>query len=54
MGDDKNRALRRHHPHVLLDDALAFIIERGFVEDQDPWLAQECAGNSGALPLTTR
>ena len=53
VGDDENRAPCGDLRHVLLDDPLAFIIERAcsFVEDQDPWLAQECTTNRNALAL---
>ena len=42
MRHDKNRSPFGDRRHVLLDDPVAFAIERirGFVEDQDPRLAQ--------------
>ena len=53
VGDDENRAPCGDLRHVLLDDPLAFIVERArrFVKDQDPRLAQECARNRNALAL---
>ena len=42
MRHDKNRSPFGDRRHVSLDDPLAFVIERtrGFVEDQDPRVAQ--------------
>ena len=56
MGDDENRAPFGDLRHVLLDDPLAFIIERarGLVEDQNTRLAQERARNRDALALAAR
>ena len=53
VGDDENRTSFGDLRHVLLDDPLAFIVERarGLVEDQDPRLAQQCASNRDALAL---
>ena len=41
VGDDEDRAPRSDLSHVLLNDPLAFIIERtgGFVENHNAWLA---------------
>ena len=52
VGDDENRASLSDLRHILLDDPLAFIVERarGLVEDQNPRIAStareqwQCAG----------
>lgn len=53
MSDNENRALFANPPHVLLDDAFAFVIERagGFVENQNARIANQGAGDRDALTL---
>ena len=53
VGNDEHRAPLSDLRHVLLDDPLAFIVERagGFIEDQDARLAQQRARNCDALAL---
>ena len=54
VSDKKNCAAHGDLFHVLLDDALALIVERagGFVEDQNTWIGNEGAGNGNPLTLT--
>ena len=56
VGDDENRTPRGDLCHILLDNPLAFVVERTrcFVEDQNSRLAQECASNRNTLALATR
>ncbi len=56
MGDDEHGAPFGDQPHVLLDDALAFIIERarGLVENHNTRLAQQGASNGNSLALAAR
>ena len=46
--DDNDSAIFGDRPHVLLDDSLAFIVQRagGFIEDQD---ARICGVRAGSL-----
>jgi hypothetical protein len=48
MSDDEDGAALGNLLHILLDDALALVIERArrFVEDQDPGIGDESAGDS--------
>ena len=54
--DDQNRASPGDLLHVLLDDALALIVERArrLVEDQDARIRDQRAGNGDALALAAR
>ena len=56
MGDDQDRAALGDLFHVLLDDALALVVERArrLVEDQDARIGDERAGNGDALALAAR
>src|ERR1700719_3972633 len=56
MGDDQHGAVLRDLAHVLLDDALALVIERAgrLVEDQDARIGDEGAGDGDALALPAR
>src|SRR5262245_1096798 len=51
--DDEHRAALGDVLHVLLNDALAFVVQRtcGFVEDQDARIRGERAGDRDALAL---
>jgi hypothetical protein len=53
MGDDQHGAALRDLAHVLLDDALALIVERAgrLVEDQDARIGDERARDGDALTL---
>src|SRR5262249_30345799 len=53
VGDDQDGAALPDASHVVLDDPLAFIVERarGLIEDQDARVGDECAGNRDALAL---
>ena len=54
--DDENRPPLGDLLHVLLNDALAFIVEgaRRLIEDQNARVGDERAGNGNALALATR
>src|SRR5712691_227686 len=54
--DDEHRAAFGDLLHVLLDDPFALVVERarGFVEDQDPRIAEQCASDGDALALSAR
>src|SRR3954454_3433730 len=54
--DDQDGAAFRDLLHVVMDDPLAFIVERagGFVEDQDPGIAYQRTGDRDALALPAR
>ena len=54
--DDQNRPSFSDVPHVLLNDALALIVEgaRRLVEDQNAWIGDQRAGNGDTLALATR
>ena len=56
MGDDQHRAPLGDATHVVLDDALALIVDgaRRLVEDEDAWVADQRAGNRDALALPVR
>src|SRR5215831_3261091 len=56
MRNDEDRAALGNPRHVLLDDALAFIVEcaRRLVEDQDARLSNESARDGEALALAAR
>src|SRR5262245_10517202 len=56
VGDDQHGAARRDLLHVLLDDALALVVERAgrLVEDQDARIGGQRAGDRDALALATR
>jgi hypothetical protein len=43
----------RDLPHVLLDDALALVVERArrLVENENPWIGDEGARDRDALAL---
>ena len=51
--DDEYSAPLSDALHVILDDALAFIVQRtgGFVEDQNPWIGHQRPRDSDALTL---
>ena len=51
--DDEHRAAMHNPLHVVLNDALAFIIERagGFIENQDARIHDQRARNGDALAL---
>src|SRR6202048_5288647 len=51
--DDEDGAALGDLAHVLLDDALALVVERarGLIEDQDAWVGHQGAGNGDALAL---
>jgi hypothetical protein len=51
---DEDRPTLGDLPHVVLDDALALVIERTgcLVEDQDAWIGDESPGDGNALALT--
>src|ERR1700730_5984865 len=51
--DDEDRATLGDLAHVLLDDALALVVERarGLIEDQDAWVGHQGAGNGDTLAL---
>jgi hypothetical protein len=53
MRDDQHRAPLHDFAHVLLDDALAFVIKRAgrFVENQDARVHDESASDGDALAL---
>src|SRR5712691_8326963 len=53
VGDHQHGAPGRDAPHVVLDDALALIVEGagGFVEYQDARVGQQRPRNSDALTL---
>ena len=54
--DDENRPPFGDLFHVVLNDALALIVEgaRRFIEDQNSRVGDERAGNGDALALATR
>ena len=56
VGDDDHGAAMGDHPQVLLDDLLALGVERRgrLVEDQDPRIADQRAGDGDALALAAR
>ena len=56
MRDDKNRPPARHVFHVLLDDALTFIIKSAgrLVENKNPWVGHERTRDGDALALSAR
>src|SRR5580658_4363825 len=56
IGDDEHGAALGDAFHVLLDDALALVVERArrLVEDQDPRIGDEGAGDGDALALAAR
>src|ERR1700732_1670127 len=56
MGDNENGTAFADSAHVVLDDALALVIERagGLVENQNAGIGHQGTGNSDALPLTAR
>ena len=53
VGDEDDRAALGDGLHVLLDDALALVIElaRRLVKDQDPRVGHQRAGDRDALAL---
>ena len=53
MGDDQHGAALRDLAHVLLDDALALIVERAgrLVENENARVGDEGAGDGDALAL---
>ena len=56
VGDDHDGPAVRDLAHVLLDDALALVVERAgrLVEDQDARIADQGAGDGDALALPAR
>ena len=56
MGDDEDGAALGDLAHVVLDDALALVVERagGLVEDEDARIGDERAGDGDALALAAR
>src|SRR5260370_28435579 len=56
VGDNENGAAFTDPAHVVLNDALALVIERagGFVEDQNAGIGHQGTGNRDTLPLTAR
>ena len=56
VGDDEHRAALGDLLHVLLDDALALIVERAgrLVEDQDARIGDQRARDGDALALAAR
>src|SRR5258708_30408136 len=53
VGDNKNSAPFANPAHVVLDDALALVVEGtgGLIEDQNTRVSYKGAGNRNALPL---
>src|SRR5262249_30184033 len=53
---EEHRAPAGNLLHVLLDHPFALIIERAgrLVENQNPWIGDERAGNGNTLALATR
>ena len=53
MRDDEHRSALRDLRHVLLNDALALVVERAcrLVENQDARIGNQRAGDGDALPL---
>ena len=56
MRDDEHRSAARDLRHVLLNDALALVVERAcrLVENQDARIGNQRAGDGDALPLAAR
>src|SRR5690349_22167230 len=56
MGDDEDRPAVRNTLHVVLDNALAFIVEGAgrLVEDQDARVSYQRTSDRNALALATR
>src|SRR5215468_3416446 len=56
VGDNEHRPAARDLRHVLMDDALALVVERAgrLVEDQDARIGHQGAGNGDALALAAR
>src|ERR1700761_3397077 len=56
VGNDEDRAAGGDFFHVLLDGALAFVIERAgrLIEDQNAGVRHQGAGDRNALALTAR
>src|SRR5581483_4111189 len=56
VSDNEDRPPFTNPPHILMDDAFAFVIERagGFVENQNARIAHQGARDRDALTLSTR
>src|SRR5579872_1505883 len=56
MGDDKHRTPLRNALHIVLNDALALVIQCAgrFIEDQDARIGHERPSNGNTLALATR
>src|SRR5436309_720362 len=56
VGDDEDGTPFTNATHVVLDDALAFVVERagGLVENQNTGIVDKSAGDCDALPLAAR
>ena len=56
MGDDEDRAPLRDALHVVLNDALTFVVQRtgGLVEDQNARIGHQRPGDGDALTLAAR
>ena len=53
MGDDEHRSAARDLCHVLLNSALALVVERAcrLIENEDARIGNQRAGDGDALPL---
>ena len=56
VGDHEDRAALADPAHIVVDDALALIVERAgrLVKDQNAGVCNQGAGNCDSLPLTAR
>ena len=56
MGDDERGPACTQIAQTILNHLLALAVEAGscLVEDQDPWVRQDGAGDGHALPLAAR
>ena len=56
MRDDEDRSSASNLRHILLNDALALVVERAcrLVENEDAWVGNQRAGDGDPLPLAAR
>src|SRR6266508_2462769 len=56
VSDDEHGAAFGDLLHILLDNPFTLVVKRarGFIEDQDTRVADQCASNRDALALSTR
>src|SRR5688572_15155436 len=56
MCDDEGGPARPQPAEAILDHLLAFAVETGgrFIENQDPWIRENRAGDGYTLPLSAR